>query len=67
VRGGAGKDVLLGGAGRDRLFGGGGNDRIDAAGGSRDRVDCGAGRGDSAVIDRRDRRANCERVRRSKR
>jgi hypothetical protein len=66
VRGGAGKDVLLGGAGRDRLLGGSGNDRIEAAGGGSDRLDCGPGRGDSVLMDRRDRSTRCERVRRSK-
>lgn len=76
--GGAGNDVLSGGAGGDRLTdargsdrfaGGAGNDVIDARDASpsdrrrRDRVNCGAGRRDRALVDRRDIVArDCERV-----
>jgi Ca2+-binding RTX toxin-like protein len=59
-----GDDRLAGGAGRDRLHGGHGADRLF----SRrdrvfDRVICGPGGGDLAVVDRRDDVKRCERVR----
>jgi hemolysin type calcium-binding protein len=76
--GGAGDDVLSGGAGddrltdaggRDRFSGGAGNDVIDARDVSRrerrrrDRVSCGAGPRDRALVDRLDLVArDCERV-----
>jgi Ca2+-binding RTX toxin-like protein len=61
--GGRGNDRLFGGPGRDRLFGGPGNDTINSVDGQRDSVNCGAGR-DTAVVDRLDRVAGCERVQR---
>ncbi len=64
LTGGAGNDTLAGGAGRNRYAGGAGNDKVSAANGRQDRVDCGAGRRDSARVDRRDRVKGCERVRR---
>jgi hypothetical protein len=67
--GGLGNDRLIGGAGLDMLGGGAGADRLEAredrsAGEQpkKDRVDCGAGRRDRAVVDRRDRVSRCERV-----
>ena len=75
LRGGAGADLLSGQAGRDRisgglgqervLRGGGASDRIDARDGEAERVDCGRGRADVAIVDRRDATRGCERVRRS--
>jgi hypothetical protein len=41
-----------------------GNDTLNARDGARDRVDCGPGRRDVAVVDRRDRVKGCETVRR---
>jgi RTX calcium-binding nonapeptide repeat (4 copies)/ell wall binding domain 2 (CWB2) len=65
ITGSAGKDRLTGGSGRDTLSGGSGNDRISARDRSRDRVSCGGGRRDIAIVDRRDRVSrNCELVRR---
>ena len=64
LSGGAGADRLSGGAGRNRYSGGAGNDKISAANGKKDRVDCGAGRRDSARVDRADRVKGCEKVRR---
>jgi Ca2+-binding RTX toxin-like protein len=68
--GGARDDSLVGGAGRDLLRGASGADRLvsrerRAAGQARvsDRVDCGPGRPDLAVADRRDHVKRCERVR----
>ena len=61
IDGGAGGDRLTGGFDADTLRGGGGRDRIVSVDGAADRVDCGAGR-DSAIVDRRDRVRNCERV-----
>jgi Ca2+-binding RTX toxin-like protein len=69
LEGGPGNDRLIGGAGLDALGGGAGADRLEAredrsAGEQprKDRVDCGAGRRDRAVVDRRDRVTRCERV-----
>jgi uncharacterized delta-60 repeat protein len=64
LAGGAGNDTLAGGAGRNRYAGGAGNDTLNAANGKKERVDCGAGRRDSARVDRVDRVKGCERVRR---
>lgn len=65
--GGAGDDVLVDRSGRDTFVGGAGDDRIDARDRRRagrrvaDRVRCGAGRLDIAIVDRRDRVArDCE-------
>jgi Ca2+-binding RTX toxin-like protein len=70
THGGASDDRLVGGAGRDLLRGASGADRLvsrerRAAGQARvsDRVDCGPGRPDLAVADRRDHVKRCERVR----
>jgi RTX calcium-binding nonapeptide repeat (4 copies) len=71
--GGAGKDRLIGGAGRDALGGGDGADRLEAREHrstgekpQKDRLDCGAGRRDQAIVDRRDRVKRCERVTQSR-
>jgi Tol biopolymer transport system component len=50
----AGSDRLKGGAGNDRLKGGAGNDRMIAVGGARDRIYCGSGKKDVAIVDSRD-------------
>jgi hypothetical protein len=67
--GGLGNDRLIGSAGLDMLEGGPGADRLEAredrsAGEQpkKDRVDCGAGRRDRAIVDRRDRVTRCEQV-----
>lgn len=52
LRGGTGDDLLTGGTGLDRIF----------AGRGADGVDCGPGRRDRAVTDRRDAVRRCERV-----
>lgn len=71
--GGPGRDVLNGGPGNDRIVGGSGPDRVNAGPGNdlvnvrdggRDVVDCGSGRRDRVLADRRDRLRNCEIVRR---
>ncbi|MEJ7787359.1 MAG: calcium-binding protein [Solirubrobacteraceae bacterium] len=78
LRGSGGGDELQGGSGADQLDGGGGEDVLTGGPGAdrlvsvesrprRDRVDCGAGRGDRAVADRRDRIRRCERVKRQRR
>jgi hypothetical protein len=71
VDGGAGRDHLSDSSGRDTFAGGPGNDLVDARDTSRagrriaDRVSCGSGRYDVAVVDAADRVASdCERVRR---
>lgn len=53
LRGGPGDDLLTGGISSDRIFGGRGADVVD----------CGAGRRDEAVADRRDTVRRCERAR----
>jgi Ca2+-binding RTX toxin-like protein len=69
LAGGPGDDRLAGGAGRDQLEGNSGADRLvsredRSAGEARrlDRVDCGTGRRDRAVVDRADDVKRCERV-----
>jgi hypothetical protein len=64
ITGAGGNDVLIGNGGRDCLDGGRGNDRLVANDGRRDKLDCGPGRRDRAVLDRLDRRTGCEIVRR---
>ena len=54
---------LAGGRGADVLLGRGGRDLILARDGRPDVVDCGAGRSDVAVVDRRDDVRGCETVR----
>jgi hypothetical protein len=63
LKGNGGPDRLRGGSGPDKLFGGVDQDRLFARDGTRDLVDCGVGRHDLAVIDRRDRVRRCEVVR----
>ncbi|MGA7396091.1 MAG: hypothetical protein WBW62_01450 [Solirubrobacterales bacterium] len=58
-----GRDFVNGGSGRDLLEGGPGRDRIIARDRSRDLVNCGYGN-DVAIVDQRDRVANCETVHR---
>lgn len=75
LSGGSGADRLFGERGNDRLVAGGsggstldggtGNDRIDTLNGKRDSVRCGGGY-DRAVVDRKDRVSNCERVTRKR-
>jgi hypothetical protein len=67
LRGNGGRDRLSGGRGPDRLLGGIDQDRLFARDGMRDTVNCGRGRRDRAVVDRRDRVRGCERVRRPRR
>jgi len=74
LEGGRGRDRLDGGPGNDRLNGGydvdvvrggDGDDRITARGGGADRIDCGPGARDVAIVDSKDRVTGCERVDRS--
>jgi hypothetical protein len=73
--GGAGNDTLSGGTGNDRLTGGpglnkysggDGNDRVNARNGRKETVNCGAGRKDSATVDKADKTKGCEKVKRAK-
>jgi peptidoglycan/xylan/chitin deacetylase (PgdA/CDA1 family) len=58
-----GRDILTGRRGADRLVGGPGNDRIRARDGAVDRVRCGGGSADVAIVDSDDRvSGNCEKV-----
>jgi hypothetical protein len=63
VSGQGGADRVNGGKGRDTISGGRGNDRLQSRDGERDKVRCGAGRNDVAVVDRRDTVKGCEEVR----
>jgi hypothetical protein len=65
--GGRGADRLVGGAGKNTYRAGAGNDTVRARNGRRDAVDCGAGRKDSAAVDRIDSVKRCERVARPRR
>jgi Ca2+-binding RTX toxin-like protein len=63
VSGGAGRDLIVGGKGHDKLRGGAGaRDLIKARDRTRDVVNCGGGRRDRAVVDRKDRVRGCELV-----
>jgi len=64
ITGNGGRDRISGGAGRDRLLGGKGSDVIRSRDHKRDVVNCGKGRHDVAIADRRDRVRGCERIRR---
>jgi Ca2+-binding RTX toxin-like protein len=60
---GAGNDQLNGGPGPDHLTGGAGRDVLRGKRGGKDRLVCGAGKRDLAVVDAADRAtASCERV-----
>jgi Tol biopolymer transport system component len=63
LAGGAGHDRLVGGRGPDRIAAGPGNDHVRARGHALDTIDCGPGRGDVAIVDRRDSTRRCEQVR----
>lgn len=74
LEGGRGRDRLDGGPGNDQLnggydvdvvLGGPGDDRITARGGGADRIDCGPGARDVAIVDSQDRVTGCEKVDRS--
>ena len=67
ISGGRGADKLVGGGGKDTLKGGAGSDRLVARGGGRDKVRCGQGPHDRAVVDKRDRVRGCETVVRHRR
>jgi Ca2+-binding RTX toxin-like protein len=73
--GGAGNDILTGGKGNDKLSGGpgvnkysggDGNDSINARNGKKETVNCGAGKKDSATVDKADKTKGCEKVTRAK-
>ena len=53
--------------GNDKLYGGSGNDTVAARNGRRERIDCGAGKKDSARVDKADRLKGCEKVKRARR
>ena len=60
-------DLIDGGGGRDLIKSGRGNDEVQVARKGRDRVNCGGGRRDKAIVDEKDRLSNCERVRKPRR
>jgi Ca2+-binding RTX toxin-like protein len=73
--GGKGKDSLDGGAGNDKLTGGAdvnsykagaGDDTVNAKNGKKETVDCGAGKKDSASVDKADKVKGCEKVKRAR-
>jgi Ca2+-binding RTX toxin-like protein len=64
VYGKRGNDLIYGENGEDTLYGNRGDDRIYSAGAHMDKIDCGRGRRDRAVVDSSDLpTVNCERVR----
>jgi Ca2+-binding RTX toxin-like protein len=65
--GGSGNDQLTGGAGVNTYNAGSGNDTVNARNGKSEKIDCGAGKKDSARVDRADRVKGCEKVRRARR
>jgi Ca2+-binding RTX toxin-like protein len=64
--GGGGSDKLTGGPGVNKYDGGAGNDTVNARNGKKETVNCGAGKKDVAVVDKRDKVKGCEKVRRRK-
>jgi hypothetical protein len=64
ISGGAGNDRITAGPGRNKVSGGAGNDRINVRNHKRDIVNCGAGRKDRVIADKRDTLHNCELVKR---
>jgi Ca2+-binding RTX toxin-like protein len=63
LAGNGGGDTIGGGKGADRVNGGAGADTVRVRGGGRDRVRCGPGE-DVAVVDRKDRARDCEKLKR---
>ncbi|HEY1595118.1 MAG TPA: hypothetical protein VGF74_06970 [Thermoleophilaceae bacterium] len=64
LSGGAGNDRITAGPGRNKVSGGAGNDRINVRNHKRDVVNCGKGKRDRVVADKRDKLRGCERVKR---
>lgn len=64
VDGGGGRDRINPGRGKDEVEGGPGNDIIRARDGKRDRIDCGSGRRDKVIADRKDKVKRCRTVKR---
>jgi RTX calcium-binding nonapeptide repeat (4 copies) len=54
-------DYIYGGPAKDRIIAGRGNDRISALDHGKDRVICGGGKRDNAIVDYRDHVKGCER------
>jgi RTX calcium-binding nonapeptide repeat (4 copies) len=61
------EDDLDGGEGKDTIRAGGGNDDIDSLDGKKERIVCGSGKKDRALVDLSDRIKGCERGRRIRR
>jgi Ca2+-binding RTX toxin-like protein len=64
LSGGAGNDRITAGPGRNKVSGGAGNDRINVRNHRRDVVNCGKGKKDRVIADKRDKLRNCEVVKR---
>jgi hypothetical protein len=64
LNGGTGNDKLTGGGGVNKYSGGSGNDSINARNGKKETVDCGAGKKDSATVDKKDKTRGCEKIKR---
>ncbi len=62
IRAGGGRDKINPGKGKDEVEGGPGNDLIRARDGKRDVIDCGAGKRDKVIADRKDRVKRCKKV-----
>jgi hypothetical protein len=66
VDGGKGNDKLTGGSEVNKYSGGSGDDTINAKNGKVETIDCGAGKKDSASVDKGDKVKGCERVKRAR-
>jgi Ca2+-binding RTX toxin-like protein len=64
--GGSGNDTLNGGPGTNIYSGGPGNDTINARNGKTETIDCGTGKKDVAIVDKKDKTKSCEKVKRAK-
>jgi Ca2+-binding RTX toxin-like protein len=67
LSGGSGNDTITAGPGSNKVSGGAGNDRINVRNHRRDVVNCGKGKKDRVIADKRDKLRGCEIVRRSRR
>jgi Ca2+-binding RTX toxin-like protein len=67
LSGGAGNDKLFGGGGTNKYSGGSGNDTVNARNKKKETVNCGSGKKDVAIVDKKDKVKGCEKVKRARR
>jgi hypothetical protein len=65
--GGGGNDTLTGGKSTNTYKAGAGNDTVNARNRKKETIDCGTGKKDKAIVDKKDKTRGCETVKRSRR